>query len=94
METYCWEEDFTDDRLTLTKDGVKIGRVERVGASWKVVYGSEIIAIRPDRASAQAALNKYHVEMSNSVSVRMKCKHEHLDMDGICHACGADRRGI
>lgn len=22
------------------------------------------------------------------------CKHEHLNMDGICHACGADCRGI
>lgn len=21
------------------------------------------------------------------------CQHEHLDMDGICHACGADCRG-
>ena len=22
------------------------------------------------------------------------CTHERLDMDGICRACGADRRGI
>lgn len=22
------------------------------------------------------------------------CKHDHLNMDGICHACGEDKRGI
>jgi hypothetical protein len=22
------------------------------------------------------------------------CKHDHLNMDGICHNCGEDRRGI
>lgn len=26
-------------------------------------------------------------------SVTVRCNHDHLDMDGICHACGADRRG-
>jgi hypothetical protein len=25
---------------------------------------------------------------------RSPCRHEHLDMDGICQKCGADHRGI
>ncbi len=25
---------------------------------------------------------------------RTPCRHENLDMDGICKACGADKRGI
>lgn len=25
---------------------------------------------------------------------RSLCRHEHLGMDGICHRCGEDRRGI
>ncbi len=62
---YCWEEVFTDDRSTLTKDGVKIGHVEPVGASWQVVYGSDIVAIRPTKATAQAALNDYHARISH-----------------------------
>jgi len=28
------------------------------------------------------------------VGGRTTCQHEHLDMDGICHQCGKDCRGI
>ncbi len=64
ITTFCWEEDFLSDRSTLTKDnGVKIGYVEPVGGSWQVVYGSDTIAIRPDKASAQSCLNRYFAQV-------------------------------
>ena len=50
---WCWEENFTDERCTLTKDGVKVGHVEPVGGSWRVVYGDDIVAFRPDKAACE-----------------------------------------
>ena len=36
-----------------------------------------------------------HSHQTESNRKRLEpCKHDHLDMDGICHACGEDRRGI
>lgn len=56
LSDFCWEEKFEDDRSTLTRGGLKIGYVEPVGGSWRVVLGDRTIAFRPDKKSAQAAL--------------------------------------
>jgi len=33
-------------------------------------------------------------EFAPSLFRCFECKHQHLDMDGICHTCGKDCRGI
>jgi hypothetical protein len=54
---YCWEEDLDGERSTLTNDGVEMG------ASWRVVYRTGgVVAIRPTKLLAQAALNAYHTQ--------------------------------
>ena len=42
------------------------------------------------RRTAQEAVDKLASDKKRAAN----CTHEHLDMDGICHRCGADRRGI
>ena len=42
------------------------------------------------RPTAIEALQKYEAERKR----RPGCKHEHLDIDGLCHRCGADCRGV
>jgi hypothetical protein len=56
---YCWEQNLTEERLTLTLDGVELGYVEPVGASWQVVNGTQVIAIRPDQETAQRCLIRF-----------------------------------
>jgi hypothetical protein len=56
MSTTIWEEGFLEDRVALVKDGQQLGYVERVGGSWRVVRDGQVIAIRPDKISAQSAL--------------------------------------
>lgn len=62
--TYMWEESFLSDDSELRLDGALLGKVSPVGGSWQVTYGAEMIAMRPDKASAQATLTKYHLAKS------------------------------
>jgi len=58
-----WQEDFINDDLAELFDdkGVKIGEVRRFGGSWQVKHGAEVIAMRPDKETAQHCLNQYLV---------------------------------
>lgn len=56
---YEWEEKFMDDACALSRDGVSLGYIKPVGGSWSVYAGDELIAIRPDKLSAQRALLRY-----------------------------------
>ena len=53
---YCWEQELTEKRWTLTLDGAELGYVEPVGGSWQVVNGTQVIAFRPDQETAQRCL--------------------------------------
>jgi hypothetical protein len=55
---YCWEEEFTSERSTLTYGAETLGYVEPVGGSWQVFYRGRLAAIRPDKTTAQHALSK------------------------------------
>jgi hypothetical protein len=61
MIEFCWEDSFLDEKCELTRGRESIGFIEPCGSSWRVVYGMETIAIRPDKASAQSALTKFYL---------------------------------
>jgi hypothetical protein len=60
-----WEEDFAgDDSAEYREDGELIGGVMRIGGSWQVTYRGKIVAMRPDKRSAQSCLSKLHDEVN------------------------------
>jgi hypothetical protein len=63
-----WEEDLhTDDFVELVdEDGVVVGSIEQIGGSWKCIYGTGIIAVRPDKNTAMICLQRYHEEKLKS----------------------------
>jgi hypothetical protein len=57
-----WKKSFLADNVwdLLDGKGVRIGSVVRTSGSWDCKYGLQSIAIRPDRESARACVEKYH----------------------------------
>jgi hypothetical protein len=61
--TYCWEENFLNDRRVLTCDGKEIGYVEPlpiddlwVADLWVVFYGTDVIGTADGKVEACAML--------------------------------------
>jgi hypothetical protein len=55
------------------------------------LVGSAAIRVGDLRKARQALAQPAAPEAGKA---KTPCNHEHLDMDGICHTCGADKRGI
>jgi hypothetical protein len=55
---YRWLEEIDGARSTLMEDCRELGYVSPIGASFKVVCGIELIAIRPTRKEAKRLLWK------------------------------------